>query len=126
MTVSSAIARRASFEPSLEQAVAARCFVSRVVADAGHSELVADVALAAGELTANAAEHAHTPFQVSVRVDGCIRIEVADGNTDLPVVRDVDTYDERGRGMALVELVSHRWGVDRTPTGKLVWAEISY
>jgi anti-sigma regulatory factor (Ser/Thr protein kinase) len=118
--------RRARFEPSLEQAVAARCFVSRVVADAGHPEAVHDVALAAGELTANAAEHGHTPFEVSVTLDGCIRIEVADGNPDVPVVRDIDTYDERGRGLALVELVSCRWGVDRTPTGKLVWAELTY
>lgn len=117
--------RTARFAPSLEEAVAARRFASRVVVGAGHAHAVADVALAAGELAANAAEHAVTPFEITVVVDGCIRIEVADGSADLPVRRDVGLDDERGRGMALVDLVSSRWGVHRTPTGKCVWAEIA-
>lgn len=116
----------ATFGPSVEQAVAARRFASRVVADAGLAHTVHDVALAAGELATNAAEHARTPFDVVVVLDGCVRIEVADGSAELPVVADIDVDAERGRGMALVELVSCRWGVDRTPTGKRVWAEIDY
>lgn len=96
------------------------------MADAGLIHAVHDVALAAGELATNAAEHARTPFEVEVSVEGCVRIAVSDGCADLPVVADVDTDAERGRGMALVELVSSRWGVDRTPTGKCVWAEIRY
>jgi len=118
--------REAHFDPSVEQAVAARRFASRVVADAGFTHAVHDVALATGELATNAAEHARTPFDVTVLLDGCVRIEVTDGSTDLPVLSDVDGDSERGRGMALVELVSCRWGVDRTPTGKRVWAEIDY
>lgn len=116
--------RTARFEPSLEQAVAARCFVSRVVAGAGLSHAVHDVALAAGELATNAAEHAETPFEVAVTVAECIRIEVADGSTEWPIRRDFGLDDERGRGIALVELVSSRWGVEETPTGKRVWAEL--
>lgn len=116
----------ATFGPSVEQAVAARRFVSRVVAEAGLVHAVHDVALAAGELATNAAQHAGTPFDVVVLLDGCVRIEVADGSEELPYVVDIDVDAERGRGMALVELVSCRWGVDRTPTGKRVWAEISY
>ena len=115
----------ATFRPSLDQVVAARQFASRVVADAGLNHAVHDVALATGELAANAAEHAGTPFDVLVLVGGCIRIEVADGSDDLPVKPDIDEYAERGRGIALVELVSYRWGVDRTADGKRVWAEIS-
>jgi serine/threonine-protein kinase RsbW len=116
----------ASFEPSLEQVVAARQFASRVVADAGLSHAVHDVALATGELAANAAEHAASGFEVVVLVaEGSIRIEVSDRSGELPVKPDVDEYAERGRGIALVELVSDRWGVDVTPDGKRVWAEIS-
>jgi len=114
----------ARFDPSVDQVVAARRFASRVVADAGLTHAVADVALATGELAANAAEHAGTPFDVAVVVGCCIRIEVTDGCADLPVRHEVGTYDERGRGIALVELVSSRWGVDRVPDGKRVWAEI--
>ncbi len=116
--------REARFDPSVEQAVAARRFASRVVADLGLAHAVHDVALATGELAANAAEHARTAFVVVVRVDGCVRIEVSDGSADLPFVTDADFDSERGRGMALVELVSDRWGVDKTPGGKVVWAEI--
>jgi hypothetical protein len=112
------------FEPSLEQAVAARCFASRVVAGAGLTHAVHDVALAAGELAANAAEHAVTRFEMAVTVAGCIRIEVLDGSSALPVRRDFGLEDERGRGIALVELVSERWGVEPMPAGKLVWAEL--
>ena len=116
----------ARFGPSVDQVVAARHFASRVVADAGLGHTIHDVALATGELAANAAEHARTPFRVVVVLDGCVRIEVTDGSAALPFKPDVDEYAERGRGMALVELVSERWGVDRMPDGKRVWAEISY
>jgi anti-sigma regulatory factor (Ser/Thr protein kinase) len=118
--------RHARFDPSLDEVVAARRFASRVVAEAGLSHAVHDVALAAGELAANAAEHAHTPFDVTVEIDGCVRIEVADGCDLLPRLVEPDMDSERGRGMALVELVSCRWGVERTATGKSVWAEIRY
>ena len=116
----------ATFAPSIDQVVAARHFVSRVVADAGLSHTIHDVALATGELAANAAEHAGTPFAVVVLLEGCIRIEVSDGSPAMPFKPDVDEYAERGRGIALIELVSTRWGVDRTAAGKRVWAEISY
>jgi anti-sigma regulatory factor (Ser/Thr protein kinase) len=115
----------ARFAPSIEEVVAARQFASRVVVDAGLAHAVHDVALATGELAANAAEHARTPFDVLVLVGGCIRIEVTDGSGAMPVKREIDMYSERGRGIALVELVAHRWGVDVTAEGKKVWAEIS-
>jgi anti-sigma regulatory factor (Ser/Thr protein kinase) len=116
----------ATFGPSIDQVVAARHFASRVVADAGLSHTIHDVALATGELAANAAEHAGTPFAVVVVLGPCVRIEVTDGSSEMPFKPDVDEYAERGRGMALVELVSERWGVDVTADGKRVWAEISY
>ena len=116
----------ARFGPSVDQVVAARHFASRVVADAGLNHTIPDVALATGELAANAAEHARTPFRVVVVLDGCVRIEVTDGSAAMPHKPDIDEYAERGRGIALIELVSERWGVEVTPHGKRVWAEISY
>lgn len=114
----------AQFDPSVEDIVAARRFASRVVADAGLTHAVHDVALAAGELAANAAEHARTPFGVRVLVDGCIRIEVTDGSDDLPQRVEPHDYDEHGRGIALIELVCRRWGVDSLARGKRVWVEL--
>ena len=119
-----AVRSERSFDPSLEQVVAARRFASRVVADAGLVHAVHDVALATGELAANAAEHARTRFDVVVVVGRVIRIEVSDESADLPVRGDPVLEDERGRGIALVELVSQRWGVERTDHGKRVWAEL--
>jgi hypothetical protein len=115
----------ARFEPSLEEVVAARRFASRVVADAGLLHAVHDVALATGELAANAAEHAGTPFDVVIVLDDCIRIEVSDGSGNLPFKPDVDVYAERGRGIAILELICARWGVEVFAAGgKRVWVEI--
>ena len=116
----------ATFGPSLEQAVAARRFASRVVADAGLAHAVHDVALAAGELAANAAEHAATAFELAVVLEHgpVIRIEVVDGSSALPVRPDIDHYDERGRGIALIELVARAWGVESVDGGKRVWVEL--
>lgn len=119
-----AVRSEATFDPSLEQVRAARRFASRVVADAGLSHAVHDVALAAGELAANAAEHAGTTFDVVVVVGRVIRIEVTDHSDVLPVRVDAIPDSERGRGIAIVELVSQRWGVERTDDGKKVWAEL--
>lgn len=114
----------ATFAPTFDQVVLARQFASRVVHDAGHVHAVHDVALAAGELAANAAEHAGTAFDVAVIVGHCVRIEVTDHSVELPVRGDPDAYAERGRGIALVELVSRAWGVDVIDDGKRVWVEI--
>lgn len=117
--------RTAKFEPTLDQVVAARRFASRVVAEAGHISLVPAVALATGELAANAVHHARTPFEVIVFVDDrAVRVEVADGSPDLPRRLDVDPDEVHGRGVMLVDLVGARWGVEVAGGGKRVWVEI--
>ena len=52
-----------------------------------------------------------------------VRIAVTDKSRTLPVRRAADTDDESGRGLGIVEAVSDRWGTDRLPWGKRVWAE---
>lgn len=117
--------RIAHFEPTLEHVVAARRFASRVVADAGHVAAVPSVALATGELAANAVAHARTPFDVAVFVDDrSVRIEVGDGSTVLPRRLDVEADALNGRGVMLVDLVGSRWGVEVAGGGKRVWVEI--
>jgi anti-sigma regulatory factor (Ser/Thr protein kinase) len=116
--------RIASFEPTLEDVVAARRFACRVVADAGHAHAVSAVALATGELAANAVEHAGTAFEVVVIVSDVVRIEVADGSDQLPVRLDVEPDALSGRGVMLVDLIGSAWGVVVEPAGKRIWVEI--
>lgn len=84
------------------------------------------------ELCANAVLHGRVAGQdfhlaVRLRVDGVIRIEVADARRErVPVVAQAGAGDaESGRGLLLVEALAERWGVaERRGAGKIVWCEI--
>jgi hypothetical protein len=69
--------------------------------------------------------HAYGP-EVRVRVLGGprLRVEVHDGSPVLPVQRNAAASAEGGRGIALVEALAVRWGVEARPTGKTFWFEV--
>ena len=76
------------------------------------------------ELSANAIQHARTPFSVGVTHDdeGTLTVEVHDQNSALPVVAPYDPAALRGRGLLLVDALSREWGVTPVPDdGKTVW-----
>jgi serine/threonine-protein kinase RsbW len=87
-----------------------------------------DVLLVATELISNAIRHAEPlgdgQVTVSWRVQGReVTVEVSDGGGGgEPRVRQVSTRDTYGRGLALVEALATRWGVEHTSTGTTVWA----
>ncbi|NGO11291.1 ATP-binding protein [Streptomyces sp. HC44] len=91
------------------------------------------VALLVAELAANAARHGRVPgrnFELRLLYEhetAVVRIEVSDTHLRRPdpsAVSMADLDADGGRGLALVEAVAHRWGVDdRTGPGKTVWAE---
>jgi anti-sigma regulatory factor (Ser/Thr protein kinase) len=84
------------------------------------------VALLVTELVTNAILHAGTTFQLVIETrPHQIRVCVEDSSTWTPEVRHYDTDAVTGRGLALVEQLATSWGVDRTPTGKVVWCEIA-
>lgn len=84
-----------------------------------------DVELLASETATNAVRHAGTEATVVVRYLGdCVRVEVGDGSRAQPQVRSARPEDTSGRGMALVETLSSRWGVTPTTDGKWVWFEV--
>jgi anti-sigma regulatory factor (Ser/Thr protein kinase) len=86
---------------------------------------VDDARLVVSELTTNAVVHAGSPFSVAVRHEGsAIRIAVHDSNPTLPVLRDGGPAAPSGRGLHLVRALTSAWGVDRSPDGKTVWAEL--
>lgn len=77
------------------------------------------------ELVANALKHAGSPVGLAVLVDPArVQVRVGDDGADAPVLL-VDRPGLRaGRGLRLVDELASRWGVDRTATGKVVWAEV--
>jgi anti-sigma regulatory factor (Ser/Thr protein kinase) len=84
--------------------------------------------LAVTELLANVVRHVpdrHCSVLIMRRPHG-VRVEVADGVPEKPVVRAADGLDETGRGMALVAAVVDAWGVLPAADGgegKTVWFE---
>jgi GAF domain-containing protein/anti-sigma regulatory factor (Ser/Thr protein kinase) len=103
----------------------ARQYVSRRLSAENLSHFADDAELAVTELVTNALLHAAPP--VSLRVtpaDGHVRVEVRDGSRVAPVRGQADVASMTGRGLALVEALAVRWGVDPTPAGKVVWAEL--
>ena len=120
------------FSPELESVVAARHMVVSAAQRWNLSDnVVEDAALATSELVSNVVFHAGTRLNVTVRRLGSgLRLEVRDGNTNLPTPGSNDPTDlletrsMTGRGLALIAAMADRWGADPEAGGKVVWAEI--
>ena len=115
-----------SLPPDLHSVRAARQFVLGRCAPLQLSpERRDDALLLTSELVTNAVIHGRSEVCVEVREEGgVVRIAVLDENSRRPVavVEDPDALD--GRGLALVEAVADRWGVEQRPMGKAVWFEL--
>ncbi|WP_293991118.1 ATP-binding protein [Streptomyces sp.] len=80
-----------------------------------------DVRLCATELLTNVIEHVGEGAPVTVRVMGThehgrTRIEVTDsGPRTLPALLPATSTEESGRGLAVLDALTDRWGVDRGP-----------
>jgi anti-sigma regulatory factor (Ser/Thr protein kinase) len=79
--------------------------------------------LLTSELVTNAIRH--EPGRAVLLVITCsrgqLRVDVHDTSRSLPVVADVPTDAETGRGLLLVATLSAEWGFYRTPAGKAVY-----
>ena len=104
-----------------------RDFVRDHLAEHGLPHLIDDVQLVVSELATNAMVHARTPFKVTLHAfERTLLLEVEDGSQTGPCRVASRVLDTGGRGIAIVQLLSHDWGVDaRTGGGKSVWAEFS-
>jgi GAF domain-containing protein/anti-sigma regulatory factor (Ser/Thr protein kinase) len=99
--------------------------VSEALERWGLSELTDDALLAVSELVTNAILHADPPFVVRLaRGEGMVRLEVEDGSRLAPLRPLASTDTMTGRGISLVDAVTHRWGVEQRPAGKVVWCEL--
>jgi serine/threonine-protein kinase RsbW len=80
------------------------------------------------ELVTNSIEHADTARvrAALMRTSDTLRVNVADDDAyNLPACRQAGPDDIRGRGLAIVEALSDRWGITVADEGKSVWCEVS-
>jgi anti-sigma regulatory factor (Ser/Thr protein kinase) len=111
----------------------ARHLVVGTLRQRGHDDdiLVEDTALIVSELATNAVVHAGSPFSVTVHVnDSTLRVAVQDARPLAATVSEEGLIEEgliprTGHGLGLIDEISTRWGVESTPGGKVVWAELS-
>jgi len=80
--------------------------------------------LLVSELVTNALTHTDRPRQLRLFCDRMLTIEVADSDPRAPALRKFTDYEESGRGIRLVDELSHRWGSRTTRHGKVVWFEL--
>lgn len=118
------VAIRVEFEAEAANVSAVRALVARAAERVGVDADAA--ALATSEIVSNVVRHARTHFTVAiVPTTGRLRVEVCDGTSVEPAVRDLTDDDTGGRGLHVVEAVTARWGVDVSGTGKIVWFEVT-
>ncbi|MER7669345.1 ATP-binding protein [Kitasatospora sp. NPDC096128] len=88
---------------------------------------IADAELALVELIVNAWRHGRTPSPaVVISIESrTLRVDVADRSPMLPERCKPTELSESGRGLQLVEGLTHRWGVEPQALGKRVWFELS-
>ena len=122
-----------SFERTPQSVGQARGFVTFAVGchvDTARSE---DICSCVSEMASNVLLHTSEStggFTVRVCIDqhGCVRLEVHDHDQDAVAVSARSSLDDEateGRGMFIVEHLSDDWGVEKSPTGKLVWSQFS-
>jgi anti-sigma regulatory factor (Ser/Thr protein kinase) len=82
-------------------------------------------ALLVSELTTNVVHHTDTSFSLRADVTSfALRVEVADGSVEPPVVKRPTPGEIGGRGLLLVSQLADQWGTAPLPEGKLVWFEL--
>ncbi|WP_181871314.1 ATP-binding protein [Sphaerisporangium album] len=96
-----------------------------------HHPALDDVVLLVSEVVTNAAVHSNSRNGgvVTLAIADChdlVRVDVVDaGGETAPRVCD-DDQAEGGRGLVLVDHISHRWDVHEDDTGRTVWFEVKY
>ncbi|MFF3482256.1 ATP-binding protein [Streptomyces sp. NPDC002701] len=105
-----------------------RCIVRSYLHEWGMAGLADAVELGVSELLANVVRHVpdrRCTFLLLRQAAG-VRVEVADGSSQLPVTKaDLSLDAEGGRGLVILAAVVHSWGVESRAAGggKTVWFE---
>ncbi|MFJ9042137.1 ATP-binding protein [Streptomyces sp. NPDC102347] len=111
-----------------EEVAALRRVVRLCLAAWNLNGLIDAAQLCVSELVSNVVTHVGpgTPGSLVMSVNGAyLRIEVHDPDTRaLPALVTADIDAECGRGMALVEALTDRWGVQLHKDRKVTWCEL--
>jgi anti-sigma regulatory factor (Ser/Thr protein kinase) len=102
--------------------------VGDTLAEWGDTQLVEAAALLVSELVTNAVTHAGSEVHVVIgrgAAYAVLRVEVGDFSTAPPTLGGFDLEAMSGRGLALVEALADRWGVETHGSGKRVWFELA-
>ncbi|MEW2179064.1 ATP-binding protein [Streptomyces sp. NPDC005406] len=95
----------------------------------GLSDVTDAAEICASELAANVIRHIGegTPVTLVVEMNGThLRVALRDPDTGvLPALVHAGPEDESGRGMALLDAVSDRWGVILAAESKVVWCDLA-
>jgi anti-sigma regulatory factor (Ser/Thr protein kinase) len=107
--------------PAPESVGAARRFVLEILAGLP-TETLDNAALVVSELATNCVLHADSAFLISVTPTARqIRIEVTDRGGGTVRVQHPPPTEAHGRGLQIVNALSHEWGIVPTGDGKTVW-----
>ncbi len=111
-----------------EEVAALRVDVRARLREWGIQAVIDAAQLCVSELVSNVITHVGpgTPVSLVLSFRGSrLRIEVRDPDAGvLPTLVRATEDAENGRGMALVDALSDRWGVDLHRDGKVTWCEI--
>ena len=93
---------------------------------AGRSVLVDDCLLIVSELVTNAIRAGCTEVDVVLEVHRHrLRVATSDDAPGEPEPVAAGPRDSHGRGLAVVEHLSRAWGVQKSLSGKQVWADLA-
>lgn len=118
---------RMRFTPGTHSARHVRRIVRAYLTAWGMAPLSEVAELGVTELLANVVKH--VPDSVCTmllrRRDAGVRVEVHDTDPTLPRLRQAQDWEEDGRGIALLDLLTDMWGAEETGPGtKAVWFEL--
>lgn len=92
----------------------------------GDTTTTQDAALIMTELATNALRAGSVQIEAEVAVHrDHILVAVTDDANGQPEIQNFSPNSTHGRGLHIVSVLAHRWGIDQLTRGKQVWAELS-
>jgi anti-sigma regulatory factor (Ser/Thr protein kinase) len=114
------------FVANVESIGDARTWVAELAVSTGHAAQSDTLQLLVTELATNAVRHAHgDEFCIEFDANSHVLIAVCDPSTAAPVICHPKPEETGGRGLAIVDALSDRWGAHLQANGKCVWFELS-
>ncbi|MER5886046.1 SpoIIE family protein phosphatase [Streptomyces sp. NPDC001941] len=112
-----------------ERIAAARQQLRQLLHDWTDEEQVDSAVLMVSEMVTNVLVHTDGDALLVAEVTCSpagrrVRVEVADGSDELPHRRQPGEMASSGRGLVLMEMLAHAWGVDPRGAGKSIWFEL--